>query len=179
MNDRRLSGPTPHAPIRTVESFDLPKLAEVHAASFAEAWDVGSLARLFATPGTQGLLVDRPDSGEVLGFVILRSIAGEAEILTIAVRPGARRQGFARRLLRAAIACATESGALRLLLEVAADNSPALALYLGAGFAEVALRTNYYRRKGGAITALVLSKDIASTPGSTASVNLHLKNPNN
>jgi [ribosomal protein S18]-alanine N-acetyltransferase len=162
MTGRRISQP---ASIRTVDPLDLPRLAEVHAASFAEAWDVGAMASLLASPGAQGLLALRPASGEILGFVLLRSIAGEAEILTIAVKPEARRQGIGGRLLGAAIACAVETGALRLLLEVAANNEPAQALYLGAGFAEVAQRCNYYRGRGGTITALVLSKDIASTPG--------------
>jgi len=150
------------AQIRTIAPFDLASLAEVHAACFAEAWDSGALAGLLAMPGAQGLVAEGPGTSVVLGFVLLRAIAGEAEILTIAVKPGARRGGIGRRLLNAATASAAASGASRLFLEVAVDNGPAHALYLAAGFAEVARRANYYPGRGGAITALVLAKDIAS-----------------
>jgi ribosomal-protein-alanine N-acetyltransferase len=163
MIDRRASPADFGAQIRTVGAFDLPSLAEVHAAGFAEAWDVGALASLLAMPGAQGLLAEQPDSGEALGFVLLRAVAGEAEILTIVVKPGSRRKGVGRRLLQAAVASAAASGAERLFLEVAPDNGPAHALYLAAGFAEIARRANYYRRKSGTITALVLAKDIGTT----------------
>ena len=87
--------------------------------------------------------------GEPAGLVLLQQAADEAEILTIAVRPGFRRLGIARGLLADAIRAVATSGAARLLLEVASDNAPALALYAGAGFETVGCRTRYYRRPAG------------------------------
>ncbi|MFN6953353.1 MAG: ribosomal-protein-alanine acetyltransferase, partial [Acetobacteraceae bacterium] len=62
-------------------------LADIHAAAFppAEAWDAAAIAALLAAPGTAALRLGRD------GMAMLRVAADEAEILTLAVRPGARR----------------------------------------------------------------------------------------
>ena len=152
-------------------------LAELHAACFAERWDAPALASLLAMPGALAFLaagplgpgeeprdeqspVGQPPGEQPLGFVLLRAIAGEAEIISIGVRPEARRRGIGRRLLAAALAAAAAAGAERLFLEVAADNWQALGLYLSHDFTEVGRRANYYQRNGGGIMALVLSKPI-------------------
>jgi len=113
-------------------------------------------------PGALAFLASGPigRDEEPLGFVLLRTIAGEAEIISIGVRPEARRRGIGRRLLEAALAAAAAGGAERLFLEVAADNYQALGLYLSHDFTEVGRRPNYYQRNGGGIMALVLSKPI-------------------
>jgi len=148
--------------IRPAGPFDLTLLAELHAACFAERWDAPALASLLAMPGALAFLASGPigRDEEPLGFVLLRAIAGEAEIISIGVRPQARRRGIGRRLLEAALAAAAAGGAERLFLEVAADNYQALGLYLSHDFTEVGRRPNYYQRNGGGIMALVLSKPI-------------------
>jgi [ribosomal protein S18]-alanine N-acetyltransferase len=148
--------------IRPAGPFDLTLLAELHAACFAERWDAPALASLLAMPGALAFLASGPigRDEEPLGFVLLRAIAGEAEIISIGVRPEARRRGIGRRLLEAALAAAAAGGAERLFLEVAADNYQALGLYLSHDFTEVGRRPNYYQRNGGGIMALVLSKPI-------------------
>jgi ribosomal-protein-alanine N-acetyltransferase len=94
--------------------------------------------------------------------VLVRLAADEAEILTLAVAPEARRRGRARALLKAAQAHAAAGGARRLVLEVAEDNAPARALYAAAGFGPVGRRRGYYDRAAGAAAdALVLAKDLA------------------
>jgi ribosomal-protein-alanine N-acetyltransferase len=84
-----------------------------------------------------------------IGFILARTLAGEAEILTLAVAPLARRRGLAKRLVEAAIVQSLAAGADSLFLEVAADNAPAIALYVGAGFETVGRRRGYYASPGG------------------------------
>ena len=91
------------------------------------------------------------------GMLLARVAADEAEILTLAVAPPARRQGRAAALLAAAAARARDAGARAMFLEVATDNAPALALYSTAGFVEVGRRRHYY--KGGS-DALVLRLEL-------------------
>ncbi len=155
------AGPAPIA-IRPAGAFDLALLAELHAACFDERWDAPALASLLAMPGALAFLASGPLAGDQqpLGFVLLRAIAGEAEIISIGVRPEARRRGIGRRLMEAALAAAAAGGAERLFLEVAADNWQALGLYLSYDFTEVGRRPNYYRRNDGGIMALVLSKPV-------------------
>lgn len=127
---------------------DLERLAVLHAACFAEAWSRDALERLLTGPGVSAWAV-----GDA-AFLILRTAADEAEVLSIGTRPEARKRGHARALIRHGIDIARAAGARRLFLEVAADNAAAVALYRALGFAEVGRRRRYY---GGRIDALVLA----------------------
>jgi ribosomal-protein-alanine N-acetyltransferase len=142
---------------------DCETLARLHAASFADAWTRRAIADLLAAPWTFGFVT--PADAEIQGFVLARAAAGEAEILTIAVHPDARRQGFARRLMEATAAEAARRGAGTLLLEVAVDRAPALGLYGALGFAGAGQRKAYYARAGGpAADALILKRDLPTLP---------------
>ncbi|WP_376087518.1 GNAT family N-acetyltransferase [Roseomonas sp. CCTCC AB2023176] len=78
------------------------------------------------------------------GFVLARAVAGEAEVLTIAVLPERRRAGLGWSLLVAAVAEAGRRGAAALFLEVSEANAAARALYARAGAVEVGRRRRYY-----------------------------------
>jgi len=127
------------------------RLAAIHAEAFETPWDAASLSALLDSPGV--LL-----TAEENGFILIRVVADEAEILTLAVRPGARRSGLGGRLVAEAIARAAALGADRMFLEVAEGNVAARALYARAGFAEAGRRRGYYARADGhREDALVLS----------------------
>jgi ribosomal-protein-alanine N-acetyltransferase len=152
--------------LRRLQPEDLSPLAALHAGCFPEApWTSKALALLLAQPGTAAFLAEQ--SGRLLGFVLLRRAAGEAEILSLGVDPSARRQGLARRLLAAGEAWLGAGGA-RLFLEVASGNAPALALYRRLGFRQVGRREKYYADGG---DALVLRREVAG-PGGAAPDNL-------
>jgi ribosomal-protein-alanine N-acetyltransferase len=116
---------------------DVEALARLHATCFAQAWSAASLRDLFAGPGVFAFAAGQ-------GFVLARAVGGEAEILTLAVDPPARRQGLGRALVRAAAAHARSLGAGILFLEVATDNQAATGLYEGLGFAVAGRRKAYY-----------------------------------
>lgn len=140
--------------IRLATAADLPALATLHAQAFPhEPWDAAALAGMLATPGTAALTAAGDD---MAGFVLLRVVLDEAEILTICVNEFMRRRGLGAALLQAARDAAAAAGATSLYLEAAADNVSALALYRGAGFAEVGRRRGYYRRGAEKIDALVM-----------------------
>ena len=84
------------------------------------------------------------DDGRIVGFALLRAIADEAELLLIAVDPGAQQGGIGGALLDDFISLATARGARRLHLEVRDGNS-AIVLYERAGFKLVGRRRDYYR----------------------------------
>jgi ribosomal-protein-alanine N-acetyltransferase len=88
------------------------------------------------------------------------SAAGEAEILTLAVAPRARRQGVGAALVDAAGAAALLRGAASMHLEVAEANAPARALYKKLGYAEAGRRDAYYEGEGGSVDALVLKRNL-------------------
>ncbi len=133
---------------------DPARLAAIHAACFdtPRPWSVEEFTAMLAAPGI--LLVTEPE-----GFLIGRALAGEAEILTLAVAPAARRAGVAARLLTAFLERAAGAGAARAFLEVAERNAPARALYARAGFVETGRRPRYYRHPDGSRSdALVLAR---------------------
>jgi len=135
-------------------------LARLHALAFRTPppWSAGAFADLLNGPGVFLLTADG-------GFLLARAVADEAEILTLAVDPARRRQGIARRLLADFDAGATARGAVRAFLEVAADNAPARALYLGAGWHQIGIRKGYVRRPDGPdIDALILTRDPSAVP---------------
>lgn len=117
-------------------------LAAIHAEAFETPWDAASLSALLASPGV--FVVAEAD-----GFILIRAVADEAEILTLAVRPPARRGGLGARLVEAAVVRAAALGAERMFLEVAEDNAAARALYARAGFHEAGRRRGYYARADG------------------------------
>lgn len=140
--------------VEVADASDAGVLAEIHASAFDRPWSAAEIAALLDSPGTLALQL----SEDRKGFVMVRALAGEAEILTLAVATEARRQGQARALMRAAVVQALARQALTLFLEVAADNAPALGLYCGLGFETVGRRKGYYDRGDGSprIDALVM-----------------------
>jgi len=108
-------------------------LAATHAAAFAaeRPWTAVEFAALLAQPTT--VL-----TGEAESFLLGRVILDEAEILTLATAPAARRQGRARAALKAFLTAARARGATRAFLAVTEANAPARALYAGLGMAEAA-----------------------------------------
>lgn len=145
--------------MRRADPSEAPALAELHARAFENPWGVKALAGFMGDAGALTLVHGEPAEG----FILIRTMAGEAEVLTLAVDPAARRRGVARRLVEVAAGFAQHFGASALFLEVAEDNAPALALYRAAGFVEVGRRRGYYRRAHTPpMDALVLKRDLGA-----------------
>jgi ribosomal-protein-alanine N-acetyltransferase len=136
---------------RTIGALDLDLAARFHHEAFAprgeHAWTRQDLAEVLATPGVTGCFVQ--DEGQDVGFALLRVVADEAELLTIAVAVDHRRRGAGRALLEMLIGRARGGGAKNLFLEVEVANQPALDLYAQFGFQAVGRRAAYYERRDG------------------------------
>lgn len=132
-------------------------LARIHGASFVmpAPWPARDFADFLASP----LCFVETDGAS--GFILGRVIADEAELLTIAVEPTARRQGSGARLLAAFEATARARGATTAFLEVAVTNDAARRLYTGAGWQLTGRRRGYYHPpQGDAVDAEILSKQL-------------------
>lgn len=128
-------------------------LSALHELCFTtpKPWSAEAFADLLDSPANQLLTEEH-------GFLLGRIIAGDAEILTLAVHPNRQRQGIASRLVRRFAKAAADQGASSMFLEVAQTNAPARALYASLGFSQTGRRPNYYRTpEGGRVDAILLS----------------------
>ncbi len=98
---------------------------------FGEAWTASQCAGLLPMPGVWLTLAH--ENGTVVGFALARAVAGEAELLLLAVRRGRQRRGVGSMLLERFRQRREGRGAARLHLEVREGNH-ALSLYERAGF---------------------------------------------
>ena len=155
--------------LRRASLADCEILEFLHASCFPhEPWNTAAFAGLLASPGMFALLapVLAPGGGEIspAGFILARAIAGEAEIVTIAVSPAYQRTGLGAVLLEGALEFARAAGAEAAFLEVAENNNPAYQLYTRHGFIKIGRRPNYYRQKDAAVAALVMRLELLRSP---------------
>lgn len=131
-------------------------LAALHARAFTHPrpWSEAEFRALLAA---RAFLLTQPRA-----FLLGRVIADEAELLTLATDPAARRQGAGRALVTAFAQEAAARGATTAFLEVASDNAPARALYAATGWQEAGQRRNYYAQ---GVDALVLTLNLTAKTG--------------
>jgi len=140
--------------IRPALPEDLPRIAWLDDSAFKDSWPFDLLAYEFTNPRTLMLLAER--AGEpAAGYISLRHVAGESEILRLAVDPEARRRGVARALVDEGLARLRGLKVESCHLEVRMDNEGAIAFYHSLGFARSGRRRHYYRD---GTDALVLSR---------------------
>lgn len=148
-------GPAPTTLVR-LDGNHAEGCARLHALAFAHGWSALDFEGLIAAPAAFGDAALDGRSGALLGFVLSRGAAGEAEVLTVAVDPAHRRRGIARRLLARHLDRLAAAGIGTLFLEVEAANAAARALYAATGFAEVGRRDAYYRAADGTRAAALI-----------------------
>jgi len=100
------------------------------------------------------------EAGEPLGFLVTRRAADEAEIITIGTRPSMQRRGVARQMMDRQLMTLAAQGVRVVVLEVAASNTAAQALYSALGFGEAGRRKGYYHRPSGAEDAIVMRREL-------------------
>lgn len=129
--------------IRVMTWEDLNQAAEIEAACFRQNWSKKMLEEGFLDAWNMFLAAE--ESGQLIGYGTGSVIAGEGEILRIAVLEGFRHKGIGRKLLEELVRTARERGAKEIALEVRESNLAARRLYRSSGFHEEARRKNYYR----------------------------------
>lgn len=110
-------------------------------------WDRDSFASELASSGVLAWIVrataDDAERAATAGL-IARALPGEIELRWLAVRPDARRAGYAGLLVDALLAASHELRA-SVFLEVRVSNAAARALYTSRGFVVAGRRARYYR----------------------------------
>lgn len=114
-----------------------------------DPWTEQTLAEMLAQDSTHIMIVYKPegkaDNNKVIGYCLYQIIFEQAEILRIGTHPDYQRQGIASQLFATLNNELINNKVESLLLEVRADNAPALALYEQQAFAVIHTRKNYYQ----------------------------------
>lgn len=138
--------PGPDVALRPMRWWDVEAVVALEAALFgATAWSAETFWSELAHPAGRAYLVAQDGAGALLGYAGVMTPGAEADVQTLAVAPAAQGRGLGGTLLEALVARARAAGATSLLLEVRADNAPAIALYERHGFDRIAVRRRYYQ----------------------------------
>lgn len=139
--------------------------AVLHSSAFAYSWGEHEFERLISASNAFGDAALDPKKNALLGFILSRVAADEAEVLTIVVAAGLRKRGIGRSLMASHLARLRDVKVRTLFLEVGETNPAARKLYANLGFVEVGRRKNYYRTTDASeqISAIVLRRDIDPT----------------
>jgi tRNA threonylcarbamoyl adenosine modification protein YeaZ/ribosomal-protein-alanine acetyltransferase len=137
---------------------DIPVLAGLDAQLFVgDAWDEPTWwAELAARPRRDYVVA--VEGGQVVGYAGLDHGPDVADVMAVAVAPGHQGRGLGDELMRELGRRAAAAGAGALVLEVRADNAPALRLYQRHGFEQVRVRHRYYQPDD--VDALVMRRRI-------------------
>lgn len=146
--------------VEPAETQDAQRLAQLHQQGFFRGWPVADFIGFLADPATPAYIACDARR-RIAGFALIRLVADESELLTIAVDPKWRGKGVGKALLDAVFADLMMSPARKMFLEVDAENRPAIKLYEKLGFSTISSRKGYYAKPdGSAATALVMARDL-------------------
>ena len=155
----------PQIIVRTALPEDAAMIAAIHSGSFARGWSDGEIEALIRQDNVWALAAEYRNAlghKSAAGFVLVRTAADEAEILTVAVSTANRRRGVGRALMEEATRRLYVERIGSLFLEVDSSNAAAIALYETLEFVAVGERSGYYAQgRQAARGALVMRRDIS------------------
>ncbi len=128
----------------TIEKMNMnhiPEIALLEKECFSQPWSENALADELKNEGSHFLVAV---CDEVMGYIGVQEICGEAYITNVAVFDKYRKLGIGRALLRAAADGAKSRNCEFITLEVRESNHPAIALYESEGFEKAGIRKNFY-----------------------------------
>lgn len=131
-------------------ALDIPTLVVLDKEYFPYSpWSPAQFKEEFAgIPSTRFFELAISDN-QIVGYagVIAPGPDAVADILTVTVIDGFRRQGIAKRLIADIEGYCQSKESSAIMLEVAIDNTGAIALYENLGYSQISKRSNYYGSK--------------------------------
>ncbi|MBQ8227878.1 MAG: ribosomal protein S18-alanine N-acetyltransferase [Clostridia bacterium] len=121
---------------------DVERIASIEKECFSAPWSEDSIRSELSNENAHFLVAKAGDN--VLGYIGVHEIVGEAYIANVAVSKKYRRFKIASALLAQAESGAKERGCLFITLEVRKSNAPAISLYEKRGYTVRGERKNFY-----------------------------------
>jgi [ribosomal protein S18]-alanine N-acetyltransferase len=130
--------------LRRLELGDLNAIDEIERASYPTPWSRSMFAGELAKPSSLSLGAFDPDTGELLGYLIISRYVDAWHVMNLAVAPAHRRRKIASMLLDRLFDETAGEGRRGYTLEVRVSNDVAIRLYERAGFKPRGIRRGYY-----------------------------------
>lgn len=148
--------------LRSMSREDLVQVATIEQSAYEFSWTPGIFRDCLRAGHACWVLVQ---DGEVMGYGVLSTGAGEAHVLNVCVAPRYQGQGYGRRILKRLLDTARWHGTEQVFLEVRPSNVAAQTLYERTGFNEVGRRPRYYPARNGREDAIVMAMDLLPEAG--------------
>lgn len=128
----------------------LRQVAEIEKLLQADNWNEQQINELLQQDINQCWAISDTDMSQpavdkVVAYCLISTVFEVAEVLRIGTHPDYQRRGLAAALLQALIESMPAKKLDRILLEVRADNTKAIALYHKMGFEVIHTRKGYYQ----------------------------------
>lgn len=158
---------------RALALSDACACAALHACAFTNSWNSRTLRGTVADPRALSTGLFDYKNEKLLGFIISRFVAPDADLLTIVIDQNLHAKGLGGRLLKKHISHLQDRGIKQVFLEVAETNKAALRLYEKCHAERIGIRKNYYLDEDkGPVNALAMKIDIP-----VSHCNLEQENP--
>src|SRR5205809_3952906 len=119
---------------RRLELRDLNAIEEIERASYPTPWSRSMFAGELAKPSSLSLGAFDPDTGRLLGYLIISRYVDAWHVMNLAVAPSHRRRKIASMMLDRLFEETGREGRRGYTLEVRVSNDVAIRLYERAGF---------------------------------------------
>ena len=119
-------------------------------------WATSSLLHLLNKGSGYGYILKYLNNS--IGYILLRSLDNEEEVLSLGVLKSKRRKGIASKLFYEFEKGAIRNNVQRIILEVRVENYPAICFYEFLGLKKIKVLKDYYKTDRGYEDGLLLSK---------------------
>ena len=130
--------------IRRLELRDLNAIERIERDSYRTPWSRSMFAGELAKPSSVSLGAFDPETGDLLGYLIISRYVDAWHVMNLAVAPGYRRRRIAASLLERLFELTAGEDRRGYTLEVRVSNDVAIRLYEQAGFRARGIRRGYY-----------------------------------
>lgn len=155
---RSIIRPAIRPAIRPIVISDTAAIVDLETSLFSSALNAQQLTHLLQHQTFFGLVLEIAPkiAPKIVGYVLATHIIDQAEIISFGISPDHQGCGLGDKLLTRCLHDLTAANAHDTVLEVAADNVPALQLYRRHGFQIIGTRPQYYKRPSGSADAVMM-----------------------
>ena len=148
--------------LRRLEPRDLSGIEEIERASYPTPWSRSMFASELSKPSSLCLGAFDPETGRLIGYLVISRYVDAWHVMNVAVSPDRRREGIASLLINRLFDLTSGRSRRGYTLEVRVSNAGAIKLYERLGFRARGVRRGYYTDNRE--DALIMWKDPVQEP---------------